>query len=92
MTTTNRPLVVNLLIWSVHRSAKHVFKRYMQQVEAHCLSDGASLFLNCLLGAYKEPKLQVIADEEQANKKLNASNSSPHPSLIGGHSKKGAHL
>ena len=79
-----------LTVEMICRSAKHVFKRYMQQVDAHCLSDGVALFLNCFLGAYKEPKLQVISEEEEHNKKLNASHTS-HASIVS-HSKKGENI
>ena len=56
------------------RSAKHVFKRYMQSVQSHFLSDGVALFLNCLVGAYKEPKLLVLAEEEEYSRILFKSN------------------
>ena len=47
----------------ISRAAKHLFKVFMQGVDMMSLSVAVSHFLNCFLGAYPSPKVQLAADE-----------------------------
>ncbi|KAK6191420.1 hypothetical protein SNE40_003114 [Patella caerulea] len=50
------------------RSAKHIYKTYMQGVDMVNLSSAISHFLNCLIGSYPNPTAQISAEEIQNRK------------------------
>lgn len=45
------------------RGAKHIFKCCMQGIDMMNISAAISHFLNCLIGSYPFPHVQVTADE-----------------------------
>ncbi|XP_025090334.1 clustered mitochondria protein homolog isoform X2 [Pomacea canaliculata] len=51
------------------RGAKHIFKCCMQGIDMMNISAAISHFLNCLIGSYPFPHVQVTADESRATKK-----------------------
>ncbi|XP_008120855.2 clustered mitochondria protein homolog isoform X1 [Anolis carolinensis] len=53
----------------ITRSAKHIFKLYLQGVELSGLSAAISHFLNCLLSSFPNPVAHLPADELVSKKK-----------------------
>ena len=47
----------------VSRAVKHLYKTYMQGVEAMSLSASISHFLNCYLASYATPQTHLANDE-----------------------------
>ncbi|XP_005987552.1 clustered mitochondria protein homolog isoform X2 [Latimeria chalumnae] len=55
----------------ITRSAKHIFKSYLQGVELSGLSAAISHFLNCFLSSFPNPVAHLPADELVSKKKKN---------------------
>ncbi|KAH9512922.1 hypothetical protein Btru_037008 [Bulinus truncatus] len=51
------------------RSTKHLYNLYMQGVDMMNTAAAISHFLNCFLGSYPNPQLQVIAEESKNSKR-----------------------
>ncbi|ESO91745.1 hypothetical protein LOTGIDRAFT_233341 [Lottia gigantea] len=50
------------------RSAKHIYKTYMQGVDMANLSSAIAHFLNCLLGSYNSPTAHISPEDMQARR------------------------
>ncbi|XP_013383660.1 clustered mitochondria protein homolog isoform X4 [Lingula anatina] len=53
----------------ISRAAKHLYQKYMHNVEHMSLSQAISHFLNCYLGSHPSPHTQVMSEEFQRKKK-----------------------